>query len=272
MASITGQSETHSTAHQIETPIGSNRCAVIIPIYKPTLPVVEDFCLKYTLLALETRDVFFLAPHGLDVSRFSKYKCKILFFSQEIFLSVESYSRWLMTPEIYLRFSAYERLLICQTDAIILTDDLDDWVSSHWDYIGAPWWGAVQYTPKHSRCHPELVGKSFALQVGNGGLSLRNPRKIMQIILSHREFIKELLSGDGDQVNEDALLAILGIVDKTFKIPGCKEAARFSLELNARESILTTGKLPMGFHALFKYDPSLFDFLFPEAKLQDHSI
>jgi hypothetical protein len=67
------------------------------------------------------------------------------------------------------------------------------------------------------------------------------------------------------------LLAILGIVDKTFKIPGCMEAARFSLELNARESILASGKLPMGFHALFKYDSNLFDFLFPEAKLPDNS-
>jgi len=251
----------------IERPKRSNQCAVVIPIYKPLLSVLESYCLRKTLLSLSRRDVYFVAPEGLDVTNFREYPCEILFFNRDVFASVESYSRWLLTNDLYLRFSAYEKLLICQIDAIVLGDDLDKWSDACWDYVGAPWWGSVSYRPAFSVCHPELIGKTYLLQVGNGGLSLRNPRKIISLLSRNREFIEELLLGHGAQVNEDAIFAILGLVDLSFKIPDCHEAAKFSLELNARENIVSSGLLPMGFHALHKHDPYLFEILFPDLKL-----
>jgi hypothetical protein len=142
---------------------------------------------------------------------------------------------------------------------------LDKWIESRWDYIGAPWWGAVNYQPTSSKCHPELVGHTFALQVGNGGLSLRNPRKFVQIFNQNHDFIEELLLGRGSQINEDAILAILAIVDTSFRLPDCQEAAKFALELNARSVLLAGANLPMGFHALHKYDLNFFKILFPDC-------
>ncbi|MCH7827572.1 MAG: hypothetical protein IIC75_06335 [Bacteroidetes bacterium] len=67
----------------------------------------------------------------------------------------------LMTSQWYWsKLLAYEHVLIFQTDSKILRPGIE--VFYEWDYIGSPW--------------------KFQDHGGNGGLSLRTPKVIMQII------------------------------------------------------------------------------------------
>ena len=50
------------------------------------------------------------------------------------------------------------------------------------------------------------------------------------------------------------MFALLGVIDRDFRIAPFKEAAQFSLEVNARQIVELIGRHPMGFHNLYSYD------------------
>jgi hypothetical protein len=81
----------------------------------------------------------------------------------------DDYNRLLTSTSFWARFESSGRVLIFQHDSMLLRHGVDEFLD--WAYAGAPWpadapWG-----------RPERKG-------GNGGLSLRNPRKMLELCSS----------------------------------------------------------------------------------------
>ena len=77
--------------------------------------------------------------------------------------SVRNYNWTLAGRRFWLRFLAFQRVLIFQQDSGLLRNGMEEFCALPYDYIGAPWPDGVSWARSDGRG-------------GNGGLSLRNPR------------------------------------------------------------------------------------------------
>lgn len=117
-------------------------CAIVIHCHTKDLKPIEKYSLDYSMAILGPRDYFFTIPESLDDAYYvSNFKnAAIVRFPDEHFTSRETHSLLYMSEMLYKHFaSTHEFMLILQTDAIVLRDELDYWCSQPWDYIGAPW-------------------------------------------------------------------------------------------------------------------------------------
>lgn len=69
--------------------------------------------------------------------------------------------------ELWEILCAYERVVFFEHDSMILRKGVEEFLG--WDYIGAPWPASRPWVAASGR-------------VGNGGLSIRNPRKFLEIV------------------------------------------------------------------------------------------
>ena len=229
------------------------KVAVIVPIYKQKLDVLEDLSLKHSLNILYKREKYFICPKNLDTSYYREQYdlTSYIEFDETYFNSLIAYSDLMMSRSFYERFSSYDFILILQTDAIILNDDLDYWMNEPYDYIGAPWPDGIHIKINISRFL--FHRKKFTFYVGNGGLSLRRVNKIL-LIIDELENVKQKLVKKG--YLEDFFFGLAGSLSKDFKIPNQAVASRFSLELKPSYFFkLNGGNLPMGGHAWWKHEP-----------------
>jgi hypothetical protein len=74
--------------------------------------------------------------------------------------SLRDYNYLLTSLDFWKPLIKYNRVLITQFDSMLLREGIEDFYQ--WDYVGAPW--------------------KFQQHGGNGGLSLRNPRIMKEII------------------------------------------------------------------------------------------
>jgi len=79
-------------------------------------------------------------------------------------ISIPEYNRLLTSPGFYKKFQNAKYILIFQTDSYICRFGIESYVSLDYDYIGAPW-----------------LYESYIYQTGNGGLSLRKVKKMIEI-------------------------------------------------------------------------------------------
>ena len=117
-------------------------CAIVIPCHTPDLKPIQKYSLDYSMAILGSRDYFFVLPESLDESYYvTNFKqVAIVRFPDRFFTSSQAYSELCLDDMFYERFaSTHEFMLILQTDAIVLRDELNYWCSQPWDYIGAPW-------------------------------------------------------------------------------------------------------------------------------------
>ena len=72
------------------------------------------------------REIVLAVPEKLDCSLYLKIipSARIERFDDKFFVSVSSYSHLLLTPEFYLRFSAFDYMLIYQLDAWVFAMNL----------------------------------------------------------------------------------------------------------------------------------------------------
>ncbi len=131
--------------------------------------------------------------------------------------SIDEYNLLLTNPVFWQNFLAYERVLIFQSDSMLLRFGIEEFYT--YDYVGAPW--------------------PWQQHGGNGGLSLRNPR-LMKEICEKYPFVP------GAAGNEDVYFCnhmhnkAMGML-APYRV--CKS---FSVE-----SIYAEGT--MGYHAIDKY-------------------
>jgi len=203
--------------------------------------------LQYSLRNLNPgREIFFACPQSLDVSFYRRLAPSARFatFDDKYFTSIASYCRLLMSSHFYERFSAYEFILLTQTDAIIIKDELDYWCAQEYDYIGSPW--------QPVRPIPICAGgrnKILRIGVGNGGFSFRRVKKCVELLAKFPEIV------NGPTLIEDMFFSIYGFISDGFSVPDRFTASRFALE-NAPAYFfeLNANYLPMGVHAWWKHD------------------
>jgi len=142
---------------------------VVIPVYSSTLSPTEVLSLNQCLKVLKNHPITLATHREVDISVYqdafllAKKPFKVTYFDQSFFVSVFSYSQLLLCRAFYERFKEDEYILLYQLDGFVFRDELTEWCTKGFDYIGAPWL-------KHYGVN--YVGNEL-WKVGNGGVSLR---------------------------------------------------------------------------------------------------
>ncbi|KAG1678807.1 hypothetical protein FOA52_012847 [Chlamydomonas sp. UWO 241] len=105
-------------------------------------------------------------------------------------IDIPAYNHLLKSPDFWRKMAPAEKCLIFQTDSIILTQGIDEFLS--YDYIGAPWHKANERWDEISKNSPEGVG--------NGGFSVRDVAGSLDIAIREG-------SGSPDNAQEDMFFA-----------------------------------------------------------------
>jgi hypothetical protein len=267
-----------------------NKVCIVIPVYKPHLTDSEVKSLEQCFKVLDKRQISLVCANSLNVSFYesiaSGYKKQITInrFNDTYFVSIQSYSRLLLSLEFYERFRDFEFILVYQLDAWVFSDELDYWCQKDYDYIGAPWF---------EKCGLHENGNKL-WAVGNGGFSLRRISSFLNIFYykrplftikglkaihpKKRRFIGKLSiiiiicikrSGWGNnsnyylkkfEKNEDGFWSVfLQRSRKPMKLPNCEEALKFSFESSPSYLYELNGeRLPFGCHAWEKNEYNSF--------------
>ncbi len=161
----------------------------MVPIYKASIDNAEHKSLSQALKVFSNYSIIFSHPESLDLTNYRRAcegskNCSFISFANENFISVRSYSNLLCRHEFYEKFRQFSFMLIYQLDAYAFADELERWCEKGFDYIGAPWFKNFDQSGKETE---------FLPYAGNGGFSLRNVQKILQVMdrnLSLFEFLK----------------------------------------------------------------------------------
>jgi hypothetical protein len=263
-------------------------CCIIIPIYKDKLSEYEIKSLKQCCIILGKYPIFFVTHNKLDCKIYNTICDEINvvyryeYFNKIYFSDILCYNALLLSKYFYTRFNNYEYMLIYQLDAYVFKNELEYWCKKGYDYIGAPWLrlNTLKTTPVFY--DPPIVG--------NGGFSLRNVKRFMElynkkictisfinlfksfynkislrsrkniIYFIPRFFLRPLLKilrfvffkySELDN-NEDVVWS--NLFQKKGKVPSEMEAMQFSFE-NFPEYLyqLNNNTLPFGCHEWYNY-------------------
>jgi len=255
----------------------ARRTVVLIPLYKQSMTLSEMFSFKNTLSVLSKHDICVVCPKRLSdylsvLKKETLLNFDVEYFADRYFSDLRGYNHLLMSAGFYLRFDSYEYILIVQTDALVFSDQLEEWCDRNYSYVGAPWFQGIE-------C-PDLPLSLFG--VGNGGFSLRKVRDFIKVLsfpkyipyVSYKvpprrngirrlvRFIKQRIIFSYNyypfraNVNEDIFWGWLvpGCCD-FFSVPSAEAAIPFAFELAPEYLFELNGRqLPFGCHAWEKYN------------------
>ncbi|MHB1105087.1 MAG: DUF5672 family protein [Lutibacter sp.] len=260
-----------------------SKICIVIPIYKEVLNEFEIQSVKQCVKILSEYSLNFVCPFGINID-FYKEKFpgikNFSFFGKDYFKGIEGYNKLMLSPDFYKAFDDFEYMLVYQTDCYVFRDELLDWAIRGYDYIGGVW-----FEDYHG--NPNLGAKLW--YPGNGGLSLRNINKIINIltskrpvknwhqILDEKEFnrkkvfysLKELLLiplnilgyennfkfiASNYKLFEDVFFMEVGLIYNQIKIPSMKDANLFSWDKNPKYLFDKFKCLPFACHAWFRDD------------------
>lgn len=168
--------------------VGGAGIVVAIPVYRAELSENEAFSFRRNTAVLGGKyPIVLFAPEGMDLAVYRGIfpEFEVESFPARFFRSIGDYSRLLLSEEFYERFSRFEWLLICQLDALALSDELEVWCSTPYDFIGAPIPARWEF----------YMDGSASDTVCNGGFSLRRISA----------FQKVLRAGDAPMYTRDSL-------------------------------------------------------------------
>lgn len=248
---------------------------IVVPIHKLTPNNDEVQSLRQCISVLNGHPICIVCPDGLDVSRYTSVlsdggaNWSVERFSHSFFDGIKGYNLLMLDKCFYERFAKYEYMLIYQLDAWVFCDELKEWCSKGYDYIGAPW------VEVNDNGELQLTG------VGNGGFSLRRVQHFIDV-LSYRGHVRNATQlnlpptlknriykffyalGYQNTISyykkdptlyEDIFLSIfLSNTKLRAKMPTPKEAVFFAFEKQPSFLYSKIGKLPFGCHAWRKYE------------------
>lgn len=264
---------------KIRTLTDASLVRVVIPIYKNTLNELEETSLRQTFKTLKNHHFSIVCPEGLDIQPIlsvdETIKPEIIRFSEQYFKSIEGYNSLMLSDEFYEKFLESKYILICQTDVMVIKDELEHWCSKNYDYIGAPWIGKKQsllkkYIVKASNAFKKIIGKKpkgyeHLFKVGNGGFSLRNVKKHYQITNQNKELIQYYIKNKEPQNYhiEDVFFSFKGAeLLPGFTIPNYIEGLKFAIDRKPKIALkLNNNNLPFAIHGFDK--PKVRDFWRP---------
>lgn len=270
-------------------PASAPRPAVAIPLYKPELSAAEKISIDRTVDVLAGRPLFLVGPARLSAhldALCQRYRPRLQFktFEDRFFAGIKGYNALMRSKDFYEAFSDHSHVLISQTDALVLSDQLDLWCERGFSYIGAPWFvgGSEPRKPL------EFLG------VGNGGFSLRSvadflrvlntPKRIPNFIksragaktgllqvprrLKHERWFAYNVEPFFPTSNEDQFWGVLvPAVFPFFRVPRPEEAVAFAFEVAPRLLYELNGhQLPFGCHAWERCDRAFWEEKLPFLK------
>lgn len=257
------------------------KVVIVIPVYREPLPE-EIISLRRCCEVLNRYTMIIVAPEELSLNLYEDLwqsyglSYQVERFASSYFENIAGYNRLLLSKEFYLRFQAYDYMLIYQPDAYVFDDQLYEWCKKGYDYIGAPLVG--KFTD-------QIFDAAMPMRVGNGGLSLRRikaytdyfqgkkhvftsqqiVRRIslwkkpytrifvwLLMMLGWRNTPKSVVAHW--QYNEDDFWS--GVLDDSnyaLSKPSPLEALSFAFERFPNELYNLTKQLPFGCHAWKKY-------------------
>lgn len=154
--------------------------------------------------------------------------------------SLDCYNDLLKSGEFWKTFECYERLLLVQDDGLIVAPGMEE-IFIGYDYVGAPWtkeWATINPN-KH------LMEEINSEMVGNGGLSLRNPKAMLRIASMYGKNARQLHYDYLQQQPEDVFFSA-GCVKEKMSVPTYSKAQLFSTEQ-------VCNKKAFGFHKPWPY-------------------
>lgn len=255
-------------------------CAIVIPVYKENPGANELHSLVQCAKIFAKRDIRLICPVNLHVDIYEQVfkNCNfcVARFDSSYFESLSAYSKLLLKPEFYMRFSEYDYILIYQSDAWVFKDELDYWCEQGYSYIGAPW----------------FKDDKILNIAGNGGFSLRKVSDMIKllsnnkaIIYNPREYAASYLKSFDlgtifdvafnylahffckvsfwytTVLNEDyAIVKYSKRVMSEFSCAPPDVAMKFSFEVHPEILYKMNGyKLPFGCHGYLKYNPEFWE-------------
>lgn len=227
---------------------------VLVPIYKPRPDALELVSMDVSLAALKGRRIIFIGPAHMDIGAYAaRYDgIEYMGFDASHFASIPGYNRLLLQPAFYEMFAPHEFMLILQTDAVVLKDELDHWCRQPFDYVGAPWplpYELFVNLDRFAGAH----GRHVRATVGNGGLSLRRLAKCAALLREFPQAIDFFLRSGS---SEDLYFSVFGQLSVDFALPNEITASKFALEMQPSYYYEVNGRqAPMGGHAWWKHEP-----------------
>ncbi|MBQ7856223.1 MAG: hypothetical protein IJ348_03795 [Alistipes sp.] len=238
---------------------------VVVPIYTERLEGRELLSFRHNAEVLHRYPMAIVAPEGLNVDAVvaEAPQCEVVRVTRDWLggNGIAGYNRMMLSKEFYELFSDCTYILICQPDAWIFRDELEQWCDRGFDYVGAPWPKRKRYDMPIVKQYLWLRKKLFSRpgrlmrqdyfnKVGNGGLSLRRIGAFAEACDRYRDVIEEFKVHRGTLWNEDWFWAL---IPKEFSYPTFDKALGFSFDVYPRRChTLAEGHLPMGCHGWFK--------------------
>lgn len=197
---------------------------VVVPIYKERLSEYEIASFKHNAEVLAAYPHVILAPEGLNIEAAQAIipQSEVIRVSKDWLgaRGIAGYNNMMLSKEFYTLFADCEYILICQTDAWIFSDQLEQWCDAGYDYVGAPWPKRRRYRMpivshylwlrrKVFRRKGKIIRQDYFYKVGNGGLSLRKIDSFIKGCDNYADKIEVFKSHSGTRYNEDWFWALI---------------------------------------------------------------
>jgi hypothetical protein len=251
----------------------NKQVVIVIPTHRPNFSADDEISLAHLNKYLYKYDTFFVIPNGISSKEIELRSYKVKKVDNIYFGTIRKYSNLLLDKKFYEMFINYNYMLVYQLDSLVLSDQLEEWINSGYDYIAAPWFRPIIGYLSYKKGYPSSGG--------NGGFCLRNIQKCIKILdivnksatrtsksLFIRKFwfILAVLTGKSHKIwlrspaldypyYEDGFWALEAPKYLDFKIAPFKIALQFAFERFPRKCFkLNHNKLPFGVHAWRRYD------------------
>lgn len=247
------------------------KAVILIISHKPDPSHAEIASLRQCFNILGKYPIVLICPTDMNVNEYVKAAPDLTvdFIDPKWQANYAMFNRLKISPLLYKKFRKFEYILFYELDAWVFRDELEEWCSKGFDYIGSPWFEGFYTAPPEAK----LLG------VGNGGFSLRKVNSHLKAlrswhyIISFKELWNEFISHARPRTakkllrnltiqnnvfypfnsfagNEDLFWGL--IVAKRFpwfKTPDPVTASHFSMEFNAPYLFKqNSGRLPFGCH------------------------
>jgi hypothetical protein len=155
----------------------SRPLVVVVIVHRPDPSPAEQASLQQLRLVLGQRPILLLHPCGMTLETYRRLAPEIGFQAVDPrhLASYQAFARFKHSLPLYWSLRRYRFILFYELDAWIFRDDLDQWIASGYDNIGAPWFEGWYPAP----------GEPLRLQgAGNGGFCLRRTSACLRVLLS----------------------------------------------------------------------------------------
>jgi hypothetical protein len=222
----------------------------------------EKLSLKQCMTVLSGYPVKVVKPRSLDLAEIkAEYPTiELISFENNHFAGIDAYNQLLISIDFYKTFLVYEYILIYQLDAFVFRDELNEWCSKGYDYIGAPSLHQPEFDTLNAESKDTYANALSSMRIVlNGGLSLRRIPAFIRYLKIFNIFYPSW-KGPFWRGNEDMLFSQeatrLYPMKLFLKLPTWQEALRFSFEKSPAATYELTGhQLPFACHAWERYDP-----------------